>query len=157
VVVGPNSDDWIESLELCIFCGNTSEVDDDLGEFLGAGGSGCLFLPFLFLPALLVLLFLDFPAHSSDINRKYHFSMYVIHLPPPDSTVSEHAGIEPTTAATLALTARRLISSTARLDLIHWLRLTGNTVPVPGTLEPSISNPVSLNPDPGFAESQIRT
>ena len=54
-----------------LLCGNTSEVDDDLGEFLGAGGRGCLFLPFLFLPALLVLLLLDFPAHSYGVNSKY--------------------------------------------------------------------------------------
>ncbi len=67
------------------------------------------------------------------------------------------AGIESRTVATLALTARRQILSMARLDLIHWLRLTEYTVPVPGILEPSVSNPVSLNPDPENAESSIRT
>jgi hypothetical protein len=36
------------------------------------------------------------------------FSLYVrmLHLPPSDSTVSEDAGIEPRTVATLVLTAR---------------------------------------------------
>ncbi len=50
--------------------------------------------------------------------------MYVIklfHLPPSESTVSEDAGIEPRTVATLALTDTNAI--TTRLDLLHILSI----------------------------------
>jgi hypothetical protein len=55
------------------------------------------------------------------LRRNVYQHFYVpystlLHLPPSDSTVSEDAGIEPRTVATLALTARR---STTRLDFIR--------------------------------------
>ncbi len=43
----------------------------------------------------------------------------LLHLPPPDSTVSEDAGIEPKTVATMALAVRRSNHSARSLPNIN--------------------------------------